>query len=73
VIATRFDSAGTPFRYLVEDRFGRVVGEALDLASDGIEATHTMTGATRRFTDLTGAEAWVRLTEDYASNPFEFL
>jgi hypothetical protein len=73
VIATQFDSAGAPLRYLVEDRFGRVVGEALDLASDGVAATHTMTGATRRFPDLPGAEAWVRLTEDYASNPLEFL
>ena len=73
VIATQFDSAGAPCRYLVEDRFGRVVGEALDLASDGVEATHTMTGATRRFSDLLDAEAWVRLTEDYANNPLEFL
>jgi hypothetical protein len=73
VIATQFDNAGAPFRYLVEDRFGRVVGEALDLASDGIEATHTMTGATRRFSDLLVAEAWLRTTDQYVRNPLEFL
>jgi hypothetical protein len=73
VIATHFDGSGAPFRYLVEDRFGRVVGEAIDLASDGVEATHTMTGATRRFFDLLVAETWVRLTDQYASNPLEFL
>ena len=64
---------GAPFRYLVEDRFGRIVGEAIDLASDGVEATHTMTGATCRFFDLLIAETWVRLTDQYASNPLEFL
>ena len=73
MIATQFDSAGAPFRYLVEDRFGRVVGEALDLASDGTKATHTMTGATRRFSDLRVAEAWVRMTDQYVSIPLEFL
>ena len=73
MVATHFDGSGPPFRYLVEDHFGRVVGEALDLASDGVEATHTMTGETRRFFDLLGAEGWVRLTDQYASNPLEFL
>ena len=73
MIATQFASTGAPVRYLLEDRFGRVVGEAFDLASDGVEATHTMTGATRRFSDLLVAEAWVRLTEDYVSNPLKFL
>ena len=38
MIATNFDGTGAPFRYLVEDHFGRVVGEAIDLASDGVEA-----------------------------------
>jgi hypothetical protein len=32
-----------------------------------------MTGATRRFFDLLIAETWVRLTDQYASNPLEFL
>ena len=73
MIATHFDGSGAPFRYLVEDRFGRVVGEAIDLASDGVEATHTMTGATRRFFDLLVAETGVRLADQYASNPLEFL
>ena len=73
MIPTQFDSTGEPFRYLVEDRFGRVVGEAFDLANDGVEATHTMTGMTQRFTSLPSAEVWLLQTDWCVGDPLAFL
>jgi hypothetical protein len=61
VITTQFDRTGEPFRYLVEDRFGRVVGEAFDLAND------------QHFTSLPSAEVWLLQTDWRVSDPLAFV